>query len=114
MLKVRIVEEEQTVYIDIDGYITTKEANEFLKIHKEQTRGIRNSKYNLVVNPSIFECENDEDIKKVCISLYKSGYRKVYLLDPNNYVMNTIQLSSMEKKLFTKFVKTVSTKQQIR
>ncbi len=114
MLSMKIAEAEKTVYVDVSGYITTKEANEFLNSHKQNTRNLRNSQYKLIVTPSVFQCESDEDIKKMCISLYKSGYKKIYLLDPNDYIMKTISLSSFEKKLFTKAVKTVKTTSEIR
>ena len=54
-----------------------------------------------------FECENDNDIKSVCIALYKGGYRQIYMVDPNKYIMNSVSLSSFEQKMFTKVVKFV-------
>ena len=47
----------------------SKEANEFLNKHKQITKGLKKSQYKLVVTPSQFECENDGDIKSVCMGL---------------------------------------------
>ena len=68
---------------------------------------LKKSQYKLVVTPSQFECENDNDIKSVCMALYKGGYKQIYMVDPNKYIMNTVSLSSFEQKMFTKVVKFV-------
>lgn len=107
MINARIDQNLKTVYVDISGYITKEEANAFLTKHKQITKGLKKSQYKLVVQPSKFECENDKDVKSVCISLYKGGYRQIYMVDPKEYIMNTVSLSSIEKKLFTKVVKFV-------
>ncbi len=114
MLDIKVLEESKTVEVDISGYITTKEASEFLNKHKQYTKAIRNSQYRLVANVSIFECESEKDIENVCITFYKSGYKKIYLIDPNNHILKTMGLSPIEKKMFTKFVKLVKTKEQIK
>ncbi|WP_296645344.1 hypothetical protein [Romboutsia sp. 13368] len=107
MINTRIDQATKTVYVDVSGYITTKEANEFLNKHRQMTKGMKKSQYKLVVTPSQFECENDSDIKSVCIGLYKGGYKQIYMVDPKGYIMNTVALSSMEQKVFTKVAKFV-------
>ena len=78
MINARVDQNSKTVYVDVSGYITNEEANSFLAKHKQMTKGLRKSQYKLVVTPSKFECENDNDIKSVCIALYKGGYRHIY------------------------------------
>lgn len=107
MINARIDNATKTVYVDVSGYITTKDANEFLNKHKQMTKGMKKSQYKLVVIPSQFECEDDNDIKSVCIGLYKGGYKKIYMVDPKGYIMNGVSLSSMEQKMFTKVAKFV-------
>lgn len=104
MINVRVDQELKTVYVDVNGYITNEEVNSFLVKHKQMTKGLRKSQYKLVVTPSKFECENDKDIKSVCMALYKDGYRKIYMVDPKKYIMNSISLSYIEQKMFTKIV----------
>jgi hypothetical protein len=62
----------------------------------------------------MFECENEADIKNVCMMFYKTGYRKIYLVDPNNYIMSNIKLSGLEKKMFLSVVKIVKSSGEIR
>ena len=114
MINVRIEENLKTVYVDVGGYITNDEANLFLEKHSQITKKLKKSQYKLVVIPSKFECENDNDIKSVCISLYKSGYRKIYMVDPKGYMINTVSLSYIEKKMFTKVVKIVKSLDDIK
>ena len=114
MLNIRIDDSSKTVYVDVSGYITNKEANLFLNKHKQVTNGIRKSQYKLVVIPSKFECENDNDIKSVCMALYKGGYKKIYMVDPKEYIMNTVSLSSLEQKVFTRVVKFVKSLNDIK
>ena len=114
MINTRIDQSSKTVYVDVSGYITTKEANEFLNKYKQMTKGMKKSQYKLVVIPSQFECENDSDIKSVCIGLYKGGYKQIYMVDPKGYIMNTVSLSSMEQKMFSKVAKFVKSIDDIR
>ena len=107
MISSRISESEKIVYVDVSGYITSKEASDFIKSYKQMTKGMKVSQYRLVVTPSVFECENNEDIRNVCMSFFKSGYKKMYLVDPKNYIMGNLTLGTMEKKLFTKSVKII-------
>ena len=92
MINVRVDQNSKSVYVDVSGYITNEEANSFLSRHKQITKGLKKSQYKLVVTPSKFECKNDNDIKSVCIALYRSGYRQIYMVDPKGYIMNTCLL----------------------
>ena len=86
----------------------------FIRDYKTQIKGIKTNKFNLVIEPNTFECENEADIKNVCIMFYKTGYRKIYLVDPNNYIMSNIKLSGLEKKMFLSVVKIVKSSSEIR
>ena len=48
------------------------------------------------------------------MALYKGGYRQIYMVDPKRYIMNTVSLSSLEQKMFTKIVKFVKTLDEIK
>lgn len=109
MISARVDENEKRVYIDVSGYINSRDAREFINKYKQIIKGIKLSQYNLVVTPSIFECENKEDIRTVCMTFFKTGYKKIYLVDPNDYIMSIMSLGAIEKKLFTKSVKIVKT-----
>lgn len=114
MINATIDQGSKTVYVDVSGYISSKEASEFLNRHKQMTKGIKKSQYKLIVTPNAFQCENDGDIKTVCISLYKGGYRQIYMVDPRGYIMNTVSLSSFEQKMFTKVAKFVNSVDDIK
>ena len=114
MINARVDQSSKTVYVDVSGYITNEEANLFLEKHRQITKGLRKSQYKLVVIPSKFECENDNDIKSVCIALYRGGYRKIYMIDPKGYIMNTVSLTSIEQKMFTKVVKFIKSLDDIK
>ena len=114
MLDMKINEIEKKVYITFNGYISTSEAKSFLNKHKQETKGIKKSQYKLVVKPSVFECESEEDVKDICISLYKSGYQKIYMLDPEGYIFKTVPMSSFEKKMLMKVVKFVKSDREIK
>lgn len=114
MISARVVEDEKKVIVDVSGYISSKDAKTFLMQYNQSIKGIKTSMYRLVVNTSIFECENENDIKNVCMAFYKSNYKKMYLVDPNNYIMSTMSLGTVEKKLFTKSVKIVKSASSIK
>ena len=48
------------------------------------------------------------------MSFLKTGYKKIYLVDEENYIMNNLSLKPIEKKLFLKSVKVVNTKGAIK
>ena len=48
------------------------------------------------------------------MSFLKSGYKKIYLVDEDNYIMNNLSLKPIEKKLFLKSVKVVNRQQDIK
>jgi len=108
MIVARVSEGENRVYVDVNGYITKKEARDFLLNYKRMINGMKLSRYNLVVIPRAFECEDNNDIKTTCMAFLKSGYKRIYLLDESNSLMNTISLSSIERKLFLKSVKVIN------
>ena len=107
-------EEEKKVYIDVSGFISKREANNFLNTYKQTMKNKKSSSYKLVVSPSFFECEDEDDIRTVCMAFLKAGYKKIYLVDEENYIMNNLSLKPIEKKLFLKSVKIVNTKGAIK
>lgn len=114
MINASISNSDNSVYVDVSGYISHNEAMKFLQNYKQLTRNIKANQYKLVVTPSIFDCENNEDIRTVCMSFLKTGYKKMYIVDPRNYIMSNLSLGAMEKKLFTKSVKIVNDRSQIK
>lgn len=114
MINMNINEEEKRVYIDVSGFISKKEASNFLNTYKQTMKNKKSSLYKLVVSPSIFECENEEDMRTVCMAFLKTGYKKIYLVDEKNYIMSNLSLKPIEKKLFFKSVKIVNTKRDIK
>ena len=114
MINININEEEKRVYIDVSGFISKKEASSLLNTYKQNMKSKKASLYKLVVSPSFFECEDEEDIRTVCMSFLKSGFKKIYLVDEENYIMNNLSLKPIEKKLFFKSVKVVNSKRAIK
>ncbi|WP_042271367.1 hypothetical protein [Faecalimicrobium dakarense] len=114
MISARVSEGEKIVYVDVSGYITSRDASDFMQNYRQMTKGVKTSQYRLVVTPSIFECENNEDIRTVCMSFLKGGYKKMYLVDPRNYIMGSLSLGTIEKKLFTKSVKIIGSVNDIK
>lgn len=114
MILARVSENEKRVYVDVNGYITKKDAKEFLNKYKEMSRSIKFSKYELVVTPGVFQCEDNRDIRSTCMTFLKSGYKKIYLVDDENALMNSLALKPMEKKLFLKSVNVIPDKTLIR
>ncbi|MGL5692530.1 MAG: hypothetical protein ACRCXA_00510 [Peptostreptococcaceae bacterium] len=114
MIICRVADIEKRVYVDVSGYITKKDAKEFLANYKSTIKGIKLNQYNLVVTPSIFQCEDDDDIRSTCMMFFKSGYKKIYLVDENDTLIKTLSLKPMEKKLFLKAVKVVPDKSLVK
>lgn len=109
-----INEDEKRVYVDVSGFVSKREASDFLNTYKQTMKNKKLSLYKLVVAPSYFECEDEQDIKTVCMTFFKTGYKKIYLVDEDNYIMSTLSLKPIEKKLFLKSVKVVNTKGAIK
>ena len=114
MINMNINEEEKRVYIDVSGFISKKEANNFLNSYKQTMKSKKGSLYKLIVTPTFFECEDEEDIRSVCMSFLKSGFKKIYLVDKDNYIMSNLSLKPIEKKLFLKSVKVLNSDRAIK
>lgn len=114
MIKLNISEEEKRVYINVDGYIAKNDTKKFLSTYNQAMKSRKLSLYKLVILPSFFECEDNEDIRTVCMSFLKTGFRKIYLVDEDEYVMRNLSLNSIEKKIFFKSVKVVNTMEAIK
>ncbi len=114
MINMNINEDEKRVYVDVNGFISKKEARNFLNTYNQTMKNKKSSLYKLVVSPSYFECEDEEDIRTVCMAFLKTGYKKIYLVDEENYIMSNLSLKPIEKKLFLKSVKVVNTKGAIK
>ncbi|WP_270941780.1 hypothetical protein [Romboutsia lituseburensis] len=114
MINMNVSNTEKAIYIDVSGYISSKDAQKFLNEYKQSIKGIRLNQYNLIVRPSIFECENMEDLRSVCMTFFKNGYKRMYLIDPENYIMGSMNLGKIEQKLFNKAVKVVPSINQIK
>ncbi|MGL4910967.1 MAG: hypothetical protein ACRC3Y_00915 [Romboutsia sp.] len=113
MINMEISDLDKVVYVEVSGYISSNDAKRFLNEHKESTKSIKKSQYKLIVKPSIFEYEKDNDLKDICMTFFKSGYKKMYLVDPDNYIMDNMSLGKLEQKMFNKAVKTVASIESI-
>lgn len=114
MINMNVNEDEKKIYVEVNGFISKEEVSDFLRTYKQAMKNRKSSLYKLVVLPSFFECENDEDIRTVCMSFFKTRYKKIYLVDQSNYIMSNLSLNPIEKKLFLKSIKVVNTKDDIK
>lgn len=114
MIDINISSSDNLVYIDVSGRISHNETLGFLKKYKQLIKTFKPNKYSLVVTPSTFECENNNDIKTVCMSFFKTGYKKIYLIDPRDYIMSNLSLGNIEKKLFLRTIKIVNSINEIK
>lgn len=114
MLDINLLENQNEVQINISDYVSKEEMNKFLINHKKLVKDIDTSKYRLVIIPSDFKCESEKELKKICISFYKVGYKKLYLLDPNNFIFSNVNLNSFEKNIFKKVVNIVNERKEIK
>jgi hypothetical protein len=114
MINVNISDAQKIVYVEVSGYITSNDAQNFLNNYKKMMRNIKPSQYKLVVTPSVFECEDNEDIRSICMYFFKNSYKKMYLVDPGNYIMQNMNLGKIEQKFFNKSVKVIASVNDIR
>ncbi|MGL4796769.1 MAG: hypothetical protein ACRDB0_02780 [Paraclostridium sp.] len=114
MISSQVLQDQGKVYITVDGYVSSTDIKRFVSDYKNQIKGIKTNRYNLIIEPSMFDCENESDIKNVCMMFYKTGYKKIYLVDPQNYIMSNIKLSGLEKKMFLSVVKIIKSSNEIR
>lgn len=108
MIYTQVLGENSKVYIKVNGYLNINEIKTFVNDYKDKIKGIKTSKYNLIIDVDPFDADNFSYIKNVCMMFYKTGYKKIYLIDPNNYIMSNIKLNPIEKKMFLKVVKIVN------
>lgn len=114
MINIRIEGSEKRVYIDVNGYIGINESKKFLNEYSKLIKQIKSSNYNLIIKLSSFECERKEDIRTICMSFLKTGFKNMYIVDSNNYIMSNMSLGPIERKIFKKSVKVVSSINDIR
>lgn len=107
MINMTISDEKKMVYIDVNGYITSKEAMKFTNDYKIKIKNIKPSSYRMVVTPSNFECESEKDLRNICMMFFKNNYRGMYLVDPQNTLLNSMRLGKIEQKMFNKVVKVI-------
>lgn len=101
------------VYIYVSGYISSIDTKSFISDYKQKIKGIKTTKYNLLIEVEEFNCDRISEIKNICMMFYKNGYKNIYLIDPKNYIISNIKLNALEKKLFLKAVKVVKSKEEI-
>ncbi len=114
MININMSDAQKIVYVEVSGYITSNDAKNFLNNYKKITKNIKTSQYKLVVTPYEFECEDNEDIRSICMYFFKNGYKKMYLVDPDNYIMANMNLGKIEQKFFNKSVKVIATVNDVR
>lgn len=104
---------DSNMYIYVSGYISSIDIKSFITDYKQKIKGIKTTKYNLLIEVEEFTCDRISEIKNICLMFYKNGYKNIYLIDPENYIMSNVKLSVLEKKLFLKSVKIVKSKDEI-
>lgn len=100
MVKFYIEESTKRIYVSVSDYIYTKDVKEFIMSYKRTMKNIRPAQYKLVVEPRTFECENENDIKQTFVTFIKTGFKKIYLVDPHGEFKKNIKLGSFERKIF--------------
>ena len=113
MLYAKVFGNDNKVYVKVSGYLESGQINNFVNDYKKQIKGIKTSRYNLVVDIDPFDIDNFSDIKNVCMMFYKNGYKKIYLVDPTNYIMSNVKLKPIERKMFLKVVKIVNSESEV-
>ena len=114
MIDFQVVNSDNSIYINVSGYLNSKDLKVFVDDYKQKIKGIKTSKYNLIIETDRFECGKFSEIKNICMMFYKTGYKNIYLIDPKNYIMSNMRLSSLEKKIFLKAVKIINYKSEIK
>ena len=107
MVNFYIEESEKRIYVGVSDYIYTKDVKEFMTKYKRAMRTIRPAQYKLIIEPRTFECENENDIKQTFVTFIKTGFYKIYLVDPNGEFNKNVKLGSFERKIFFNSVKIV-------
>ena len=74
MIYSQVMQEQNKVYIKVDGYVSNSDIKGFIRDYKTQIKGIKTNKFNLVIEPNTFECENEADIKNVCMIHFERIY----------------------------------------
>ena len=107
LIKFYIEESEKRIYVSVSDYIYTRDLKEFINNYKRTMKTIRPAQYRLIIEPRYFECENENDIKQVFVTFIKTGFKKIYLVDPYGEFNKNIKLGSMERKIFFNSVKII-------
>lgn len=114
MIYSEVINSENSVYIKVNGYLSSNDIKTFVNEYKQKISGIKTGRHNLIIEVDSFQCDKISEIKNVCMMFYKTGYKKIYLIDPDNYIMSNIKLNSLEKKLFLNAIKIVNSKFDIK
>ena len=78
MIYSQVMQDQSKVYIKVDGYVSNSDIKGFIRDYKNQIKGIKTNKFNLVIEPNMFECENEADIKNICMMRAKSFLLLLY------------------------------------
>ena len=114
MIYTQVADQDSKVYIKVSGNLNSNDIKAFKNDYKNKIKGIKTSRYSLIIDVNPFNADNFSDIKNVCMMFYKTGYKKIYIIDPNNYIMSNIKLNPIEKKIFLKVVKIVNSSSYIK
>lgn len=114
MIYIESINNENSVYIKVNGYLSSNDIKNFINEYKQKIRGIKTTKCNLIIEVDPFQYDKVSEVKNMCIMFYKTGYKKIYLIDPNNYIMSNIKLNSLEKKMFLNAIKIIDSKFDIK
>ena len=55
MIYSQVMQDQSKVYIKVDGYVSNSDIKGFIRDYKNQIKGIKTNKFNLVIEPNMFE-----------------------------------------------------------
>lgn len=100
MLSIDIDEELKRVYIGVSDNISKSEMNEFIDEYKKFVRTIQPRDYRLILEVSEFHIESEQQLRDAVMMFFRTGFRRIYIVDAENYVVKNLRLSRFERRVF--------------
>lgn len=113
MLSIDIDEDVKKIYVGISGNITVSEAEDFFSGYRNFIKTIRPDAYRLILEVSEFQIEDQKYMRNAMMMFLQSGFRKIYIVDSEQFVVRNLRLSRMEKRVFYNNVTVVTSISQV-